>query len=111
MLIATFALTACVLTPADVMEQGVRQTATSRHSPREVAACIGKNADNVTRWASTIAYPTGRRDFEVVLHYPDVGAAAVFSVKVSGTGSTITAWIAQVLTPPEVAFSNLIWGC
>lgn len=110
-LLASVALAGCALTPADVMEQGIRQTASSRLVPRDVAACIGKNAERVTRSATTIAYPTGRRDFEVVLQYPDIGSAAVFSVKVSGTGSAITAWIAPFLTPPEVAFGNLIWGC
>lgn len=110
-LVATLALTGCALTPAEVIEKGTRQTASSRLAPRDVAACIGKNAESVTRSATTVAYPTGRRDFEVVLQYPDVGAAAVFSVKVSGAGSAITAWIAPILTPPEVAFGNLIWGC
>ena len=75
--LATLALTGCVLTPAEVIEKGTRQTASSRLAPRDVAACIGKNAESVTRSATTVAYPTGRRDFEVVLQYPDVGAAAV----------------------------------
>ena len=110
-LAAALALTGCALTPDEVMEKGVRQTASSRLAPSEVAACIGRNADGVTRSGRTIGYPTGRREFEVLLEYPDAGTAAVFSIKASGTGSGITAWITPFIASPEIAFGSLTWGC
>ncbi len=111
LLVAALAFSGCALTPNEVMQTGIRQTASSRLTPREVAACIGRNADGVTRSGRTIGYPTGRSEFEVILHYPDAGTAAVFSIKASGTGSGITAWIAPSIASPEIAFGNLTWSC
>ena len=110
-LVAAVALTGCALTPDEVMQKGVRQTASSRLAPRAVAACIERNADGVTSEGRTLSYPTGRREVEVLLHYPDAGTAAVFSIKASGTGSEITAWITPMIASPETAFGNLMWGC
>jgi hypothetical protein len=110
-IVTALALSGCALTPDEVMQKGSRQTASSRLAPRDVAACIGRNAESVTRSGETLGYPTGRRGYEVLLHYPDAGIAAVFSIKPAGTGSDVTAWVTPYIASPEVAFGNLMWGC
>jgi hypothetical protein len=106
-------LTACALTPNEIVQQGTRRTAALQLPPIQAAACIQRNAEERSAYYIATQRPRPDNSLEVVIRLTQLlGVLAVARLHAEGTGSAAELWMSpNVLVDAESLTRKFMQGC
>lgn len=94
-LILTALLAGCASTPTDT-RQAERHDFTSQQTPKNVAACLIRNAENVSGAFSGYMRPGARPEMlEVTIRHSDAGASVIADIEPTAQGSKYALWLSH----------------